>query len=217
MPNCCTGNLSIKCSEELLEQVKKYVKSEESEFDFNNIVPMPEHIYRGSPRPEESQMYGKDNRYNWSCEHWGTKWKAVNARSEGPDFCFETAWTPCSPVIAALAKQFPGADMRYTYCAEGNAFCGVEEYHNGKLVYALNGDYCEHTLDEEGEGPEWDIPESVLENPQLALRNELFLPTTFANGKVGGKLYLKDWCDKFWGYEITALVAYEGEKPACWY
>ena len=217
MPNYCKGYLSITCSEDTFEQIKDYVRSEESVFDFEKIIPMPENIYRGFLGSKEESLYGKDNWYDWSIENWGTKWNACEVSLDGYEYYFETAWSPCSPVIAALAKRFPEAVMRYTYSESGCCFCGVEEYHDGKLRYVLSGDYTEHNLDEEHEQLEWDIPESTLENPQIYRRNKLFLPIKSDDGKFGGKLYLKDWCDDSWGYEITALVAYEGEKPACWY
>ena len=205
------------CSDDVFEQIKAYVKSEESVFDFEKIIPMPEKTRRASLVPEESKLHREDDRNDWSNENWGTKWNACEASLDGYEYYFETAWSPCSPVIAALAKHFPEAVMRYTYSEPGNSFCGVEEYHHGKLSYVLRGDYDEHNFDEEYEQPEWCIPESILENPKIRHRTELFLPIDSDDGKHGGKLYLKDWCDDFWGYEITALVAYMGEKPACWY
>ena len=43
MPNSCIGYLSIKCPDNVFEQIKNYVQSENSIFDFNKIIPMPDY------------------------------------------------------------------------------------------------------------------------------------------------------------------------------
>ena len=202
MPNYCSGNLSIKCTESVFEQIVKYVKSEKSIFDFKKIIPAPD---------------CENITCDWSWENWGTKWNAVDADVYGCSFSFETAWTSCSPVIAALARKFPEASMRYTYNESGCGFCGVEEYQNGKMVYCLEGNYSEYYLEDETEEPEYLIPENVLGHNENDTQTERFLPQMHAENKTAGKLYLHEKCDDLWGYEIIANVAYVGEQPSCWF
>lgn len=202
MPNYCNGSLFVECAQSVFEQIKKYVQSEESVFDFHKIIPIPDH---------------EKNPYDWSIENWGTKWNAINVTICDDGFSFETAWSPCSPVIAALARKFPEASVRYTYSESGCGFCGVEEYRNGKKVYCLEGDYNEYYLEDETEEPEYLIPENVLSHAESSTQAELFLPQMHAENKTAGKLYLHEKCDDFWGYEIIANVAYVGQQPSCWF
>lgn len=217
MPNYCNGYLSIECPDDVFEQIKNYVKSEESVFDFDKIIPMPDNIYRSYLGLEEEKRYGKDNWYDWSCENWGTKRNACDATLDGHEYYFETAWSPCSPVISALAKRFPEATMRYSYNESGMAFCGIEEYKDGKLIYTLSGDYYEYYLEDDCEEPDFMIPTSIFEHPDIGCKAEKFFPVCEEDNKVGGKLYISNCCDDTWGYEIVALVAYKGKQPSCWW
>ena len=44
MPNYCDNSLTIYASDETVERIRTFVRSEKSEFDFNNVIPMPAHI-----------------------------------------------------------------------------------------------------------------------------------------------------------------------------
>ena len=84
-------------------------------FDFNKIIPMPAHgdtfFATGPLGEEERKKYGKNNWYDWSVEHWGTKWNSSESSLYDEDedcleYTFRTAWSAPGPVIAALAKKF---------------------------------------------------------------------------------------------------------------
>jgi hypothetical protein len=48
--------------------------------------------------------------YEWSLQHWGTKWNACDARYSDLDqniIHFDTAWAPPIPIFEAVAKLFP--------------------------------------------------------------------------------------------------------------
>lgn len=135
MPNYCYGRLRIQTS--ILERFQDFlcfIKSDESEFDFNRVIPMPDYIYRGNLGSEEREKYGANNWYDWSCINWGTKWNAVDVRIDGDSVYFWTAWSPCSPVILALSKAFPDVALTYYYLDEGGGFSGIEYYSGGYLV-----------------------------------------------------------------------------------
>ena|GEM_PF-3873993 len=53
-------------------------------FDFNSIVPMPEHIQNCH---EEVDLHGfrVPTWRSWSVENWGTKWNAYDARFSTKD------------------------------------------------------------------------------------------------------------------------------------
>lgn len=216
MPNVCVGYLTFECSTTVFEQIKNYVQGDDSIFDFEKIIPMPDDIYMGSVGPEERKIYGEKNWYDWSCKNWGTKWNAMEAELEGTTYRLETAWSPCSPVIAVLAKRFPEATMRYSYSESGLGFCGVEEYQNGVLTYSLYGDYKAYYYDEANE-PDYLIPAEILECPDVSCVNEKFIPGAMEKDLKTGKLYFHAHIDDNSGFEIIADVSYVGNQPSCWW
>lgn len=160
MPNYCYNSLTIEGPAATLSKIRNLVNGEKNVFDFDRIIPIPDYVYRGNLGPKETEIYGKNNWYDWSCENWGTKWNSVEARlddfSDCLEYCFDTAWSPCEPVIKALVKMFPETKVYYTYSEPGCCFFGKQEYENGQMTYEAYGDYSEHWYDgdEDDDEPE---------------------------------------------------------------
>ena len=89
---------------------------EKGNFTFQKIVPMPDDIYRGDLGEEERKKYGSRNWYDWSLEHWGTKWDACEARisEDGKTVDFDTAWSVAEPVLAKLGELVGGIIVFYS-------------------------------------------------------------------------------------------------------
>jgi hypothetical protein len=176
MPNYCNNSLSIHASHDTLERIKSFVEGGDTEepnaFDFKKIIPMPSSLFMGPVGPEEEEKYGKNNWYDWSCENWGTKWNSVGARVEEREdtieYYFETAWSPCEPVIFALAKMFPDANIHYSYYEAGWCFCGQREFENGEIVYSMDGEYYEKWKDDD----EDENPDDYRIGSSLSVKNE---------------------------------------------
>ena len=141
MPNYCNNYLSIEGNYTTRKKILDFVKSDETAFDFEKIVPMPDYIYRGAVGAKEKELYGENNWYDWSIKNWGTKWNSEDAEIDGNEILFLTAWSPCEPVIAALAKMYPTMRFVYTFYETGMCFCGKRVYENGKIVFYYDGDY----------------------------------------------------------------------------
>jgi len=87
MPNWCSNDLYVYGPKKDRESFANFMESEESFFDFNQILPYPDvyakadkackeytdqHGY--SPdRPKDGYNHGG---YEWSCSTWGTKWNS---------------------------------------------------------------------------------------------------------------------------------------------
>lgn len=74
--------------------------------------------------------YGAANWYEWCCQNWGTKWNAYGVDCDAPpytdaqgeahlQFCFSTAWSPPSPVLAAIAAEYPDLTFENEWYEEG--------------------------------------------------------------------------------------------------
>ena len=113
MPNWCQNEIRVSGSEDKVKEFMNFVKSDEQNFDFNSIVPMPKNIFKGALGDKEKEKYGSLNWYDWSCDNWGTKWNACNVSVEyNPEYgdeveyYFNTAWSPPEQIFIKLRDKF---------------------------------------------------------------------------------------------------------------
>lgn len=170
MPNYCENYLYIKGTEDMVNSVLNFVKSAENEFDFERVIPMPDFICEGAVGTKELELYGENSWYGWSIKNWGTKWNSVDVEIDNEEIQFLTAWSPCEPVIAALAKKFPTVSFTYTFCEPGMCFCGKRAYENGEIIFSYDGDYMENYLCEEDEFAE----EYTITDPLFPITSDTF-------------------------------------------
>ena len=156
MPNICENELSIFAygddQEALLKKLTKRLESEDSEFDFNNLIPSPD--WDNTPNedgelPSEVEEIRNSNGllvmsvkkfptsgksderwFNWNCENWGTKWNAFDVTREVGEYgdhvkyYFGTAWGAPTEILIALKEQYPELDFRWFYRIEDWEACG---------------------------------------------------------------------------------------------
>lgn len=84
------------------------------------------------------EKYGVKTWYDWSYNHWGTKWNACNSYVDDQidtvaTILFETAWAPPLPVIEALGEKYPDATVRLDYDEPGMCFAGTLKMKNGEV------------------------------------------------------------------------------------
>jgi hypothetical protein len=124
----------------MIEKILSQVKSEQSEFDFNKIVPMPEELrnttaptnilsdeeYAKTPlrgitqamSDELKQKFGFDNWYDWAYQHWGTKWNADEVIINDNQIEFNTAWNCSEPIFIKLSEMFPNVNFEVEFSDE---------------------------------------------------------------------------------------------------
>jgi hypothetical protein len=88
---------------------------------------------------EAFKKYGSTNWYHWCVKNWGTKWNSYDGGKEGDNLIyFNTAWSPPTPVIEALARKYKDVHIIHEWADEdiGNN-CGSKEYVDGEL-FAVN-------------------------------------------------------------------------------
>ena len=82
--------------------------NEKGDFTFEKIIPMPSNIYRGDLGDVQRQIYAQNNWYDWSVQHWGTKWDACESNIQDNLVAFETAWSCPVPVLKKLGEKVGG-------------------------------------------------------------------------------------------------------------
>ena len=140
MPNWCDNRVEIYGDNpDQIKEVKKTLASEQTCFDFNNIVPMPKELEgTTSPNPEPDsfeakrlrKQHGHDNWYDWCCDNWDTKWNSAGADLTSDsnnsiiEYEFQTAWGPPIKVIEALRELYPDLNITAFYDEPGMEMAG---------------------------------------------------------------------------------------------
>ena len=106
--------------------------------DFDKIIPMPDNIFRGPLGMEDREKYPGDlNWYDWSVDHWGTKWNASEGLIDRTTHTlrFQTAWSYAAPALWELADQLcadgtlSGEAMIEAYALNEDIACGAEAHY----------------------------------------------------------------------------------------
>lgn len=144
MPNWVTNSVKIETkTKKRFKEIMEFVKSEDRDFDFEKIIPMPSNIYNGNLGAEERAMYGENNWYDWSINNWGTKWNSnySSVDAENRTFTFETAWSAPVKVINRLSREFPDVKIVHEYADEDiGCNCGTIVYKGGEILSKIDGD-----------------------------------------------------------------------------
>ena len=145
MPNWCSNELIVKGNKESIDTLLSLIESDELSFDFEKVIPLPEGIKQDS----EDGFYFRLN-------NWGTKWRLEEDSTsidrwsdENVSIRFDTAWSPCLPIVTRLAEMFPILRFEYTYQEEGMDFSGFATFENGELIDSDGGEDKEDEEDEE--------------------------------------------------------------------
>lgn len=94
-------------------------------------------INLGNKAMKNLKKYGFTDWYDWSLVKWGCKWSASNTylSQDKKTITFETPWSPCFPIIKALAKMFPKTKITYEFAEEQTGYyTGILVIDNGEVV-----------------------------------------------------------------------------------
>jgi len=149
MPNWCDLELRVLDDGDC-EELKEYLSGKDSigrqaDVTFHKLIPMPDNIFRGDLGEEERKLYGVYNWYDWSIEHWGTKWDACRAQFTPECVMFSTAWCMPTPWLKKLAERaaIDGRTIKLNVWYEGEP---KEDAFEGYLL--KDGKLCEDKADE---------------------------------------------------------------------
>lgn len=157
IPNYVYSTLSLNGSKNDIKKFRAKFEAE-GELKANKVIPYPRDLElldmksNGEKLTKEDEIeltlialegkydMSKDGfnqgGYDWSVKNWGTKWGFCDCETEEVcddfvNYSFSTAWSPITPVIIEMSKQFPKIEFNYFCDEEGGAFRFEEEYLNG--------------------------------------------------------------------------------------
>lgn len=171
MPNYCSNEIVVTGrSPEDIDMFLEFLAKGKSPFDFNLFTPYPAQFAKLDAIAQELRDNGvrwdkipKDGYnqggYEWCIEHWGTKWNSISPTVQKTDnkrvvIGFDTAWSPCQPIIVKMAEFFPALSFYVNYSEPGIGFEGEAEFHDGECSFWREWDTEEYGYEEEDEGDE---------------------------------------------------------------
>ena len=157
----------------------------------------------GKTAYENQCKYGAPTWYEWSINHWGTKWNAYEctpceAAGDTAELRFWTAWSAPHPILMRLAEQHSDLTFSHEWADEDIGMnCGRREYSEGCFMeeYYPEGDeavsFASGLWNIEAEIE--DIPEAkelktqAMTDEKLEVVEVLGQTALFTNGRVTQK------------------------------
>jgi len=152
MPNWCEHTLTITGPE---AERKRFMAecfttaAEKPHFDFDKLIPQPEHIKTSTDGGGEERDGGFrfPDWYEWNCQNWGTKWNAADTKvttvgngSGAITLHFDTAWSIPWPIYETLAERFPLLTIEGEIVELMMEFGGHIRCHGGDIEYEDKSD-----------------------------------------------------------------------------
>jgi hypothetical protein len=168
MPNWCYNETELLGSEQdlkeimrlaqqtqyELEEVDGELKSYETPFAMNGIIPMPsslENTKSSSGLDDFAKAIAGDQTvqykdwYHWRLAHWGTKWDLnpettqvspmiVQDGNATIEITYDTAWSPVCDFWLQVSKLFPNVRIDNRYYEEGCNFIGQAIFEGGETL-----------------------------------------------------------------------------------
>jgi hypothetical protein len=122
----------------------------ETNFDFDKLIPEPEHIKEVVLLESEHDLHIRADGqptvelrvpawYAWRCKNWGDKWNAcdtaVAREGETIKLSFSTAWSPPTPIFREIARRFPTLKIEGSYLDGMYNFGGDILIQNGRVEF----------------------------------------------------------------------------------
>lgn len=134
MPNWCQNQLTMRHKD--AREIERAIAAFERGQLLNEFVPCPQELRDESTgfanadvKADRVAKYGYESWYDWSVQHWGTKWDVGGEDSGYAEFDehtvvmdFDSAWAP--PIAAMQAFEQQGFEIKILYNEPGMAFCG---------------------------------------------------------------------------------------------
>ena len=133
MPNWCDNRLAVRGRPKEVMGLVQLLEGEDP-LDFERLLPMPKEIREGRDYHAPGVPDVFPGWYQWSREHWGVKWNAVEVSRRGfgktgrVRYRFLTAYSPPTEFIDELARRFPAVESTSPMPWR----CGAEDMLHGR-------------------------------------------------------------------------------------
>lgn len=81
---------------------------------------------------------GYTNWYDWSIDHWGTKWAPrvtyFNRGEHDMEVRFESAWSPATELMRVISGLFPTLTFIMSFEEEADSYLGTEIFRAGEII-----------------------------------------------------------------------------------
>ena len=117
----------------------------------------PEAWELGEKAYQNIQKYGVPTWYEWSIQHWGTKWNAYQCRplnEKGDTMEFLTANGSVPRLVAAMSRKYPDQEITYRWADEDLG-------HNVGEIVLKNGEEIEMDILPNGSRAAYEMAEEI--------------------------------------------------------
>ena len=90
------------------KKIEAYMTTEHSDFDFEQIIPMPKHIWGGKDiGANVTELFGEDTLFKWRNANWDVQWNAyeITYNEEILEINFNTPWRGVPKLMALLSQR----------------------------------------------------------------------------------------------------------------
>jgi hypothetical protein len=155
MPNWCDNRATF--THEDPQQITRLVNAAKAGKLFNEFLPMPPELLEQAPIGDDYEVkrdaivarnlqeFGYPSWYEWSLDHWGTKWDISEVPEEMFElsddgktvtFSFDTAWSPPTEWY----DNIEGFGIAAYYYEPGGGFCGRWSSEDGDDQHEIGED-----------------------------------------------------------------------------
>ena len=162
MPNHCESDLYIHGPKAIVATVIAKHFTADGELNCDSVIPYPASFKALDEASAKWEADNKDNPnrdwrnrpkdgfnsggYDWCVACWGTKWgtydgTGINKTARGFGAGFQSAWSPPTPVVSALAAMYPKIKIQMNSFENGMGYQVKANWENGKLICENQNDY----------------------------------------------------------------------------
>lgn len=162
MPNHCESDLFVHGPTAVVDEVIKKHFTKDGELNCHSVIPYPTEY---KMLDEVACKWEKDNKDNpaqdwrlrpkdgfnmggheWCIANWGTKWgtydgSGIKKTTRGFNTSFNSAWSPPTPVVTALAEMYPSLKIQMKSYERGMGYKIDAHWENGVIVQEVNSEY----------------------------------------------------------------------------
>jgi hypothetical protein len=126
MPTHVSTLMKVVGSESEIDKLLNYVKSNENEFDFDCIIPLP----------TAAEYGGYKNAQRWREGNWGTQQaydiKITRQNTKSVEIWFNTKWYPPIPIYTTISTLFPKLVFVVSFASD-------DDFEDGYGIFKLLG------------------------------------------------------------------------------